>query len=62
MAKESGDYRQILKQICQIVKGPVSGEVVATGGDSALGGDDFDRLLAWVERRTASWSDLESIG
>ena len=30
LAKESGDYRQILKQICQIVKGPVSGEVVAT--------------------------------
>ena len=30
MAKEGGDYRQILKQICQIVQGPVSGEVVAT--------------------------------
>jgi transaldolase len=30
MAKESGDYRQILKQICQTVKGPVSAEVVAT--------------------------------
>jgi transaldolase len=30
LAKESGDHRQILKQICQIVKGPVSGEVVAT--------------------------------
>jgi len=30
LAKESADYRQILKQICQIVKGPVSGEVVAT--------------------------------
>jgi transaldolase len=30
LAKESGDYRQTLKQICQIVKGPVSGEVVAT--------------------------------
>jgi transaldolase len=30
MAKESGDYRQILKQICQVVKGPVSAEVVAT--------------------------------
>ena len=30
MAKEGGDYRQILKQICQIVKGPVSAEVVAT--------------------------------
>src|ERR1044071_8978532 len=30
LAKEKGDYRQILKQICQTVKGPVSGEVVAT--------------------------------
>ncbi len=29
LAKESGDYRQNLKQICQIVKGPVSAEVVA---------------------------------
>jgi transaldolase len=30
LAKESGDYRQNLKKICDIVKGPVSGEVVAT--------------------------------
>ena len=30
MAKEGGDYRQILKQICQTVRGPVSAEVVAT--------------------------------
>jgi transaldolase len=30
MAKESGDPRQLLKQICQTVKGPVSAEVVAT--------------------------------
>ena len=30
MAKESGDPRQILKQICALVKGPVSAEVVAT--------------------------------
>jgi transaldolase len=30
MAKEGGDYRQILKQICQTVQGPVSAEVVAT--------------------------------
>ena len=29
-AKQSGDYRQILKQICTTVKGPVSAEVVAT--------------------------------
>jgi transaldolase len=30
LARESGDYRQILKQICQVVQGPVSAEVVAT--------------------------------
>ena len=33
LAKEPGDYKQNLKQICQIVQGPVSAEVVAT--DSA---------------------------
>ncbi|HEV8363950.1 MAG TPA: fructose-6-phosphate aldolase [Gemmatimonadaceae bacterium] len=30
LSKESGDYHEILKRICQIVKGPVSGEVIAT--------------------------------
>jgi transaldolase len=30
LAKEPGDYRQNLKKICDIVRGPVSGEVVAT--------------------------------
>src|ERR671939_1014830 len=30
LAKESGDYRENLKKICDIVKGPVSGEVTAT--------------------------------
>jgi transaldolase len=30
MAKESGDPKSILKQICRIVQGPVSAEVVAT--------------------------------
>ena len=29
MAKESGDYRKQMKQICQIVRGPVSAEVIA---------------------------------
>jgi transaldolase len=33
LAKETGDYRQILKHICATVQGPVSAEVVAT--DSA---------------------------
>ena len=30
LAKESGDFRENLKKICEIVKGPVSGEVVST--------------------------------
>jgi transaldolase len=30
LAKEPGDARQTLKKICEIVKGPVSGEVTAT--------------------------------
>jgi transaldolase len=30
LAKESGDHRQILEQICRVVQGPVSAEVVAT--------------------------------
>src|SRR3984893_998041 len=30
LAKEPGDYRQNLKKICDIVKGPVSGEGVST--------------------------------
>jgi transaldolase len=30
LAKEPGDFRQNLKKICAIVKGPVSGEVTAT--------------------------------
>jgi transaldolase len=30
LAKESGEFRQNLKRICDIVKGPVSGEVTAT--------------------------------
>ncbi|MEO0129076.1 MAG: fructose-6-phosphate aldolase [candidate division WOR-3 bacterium] len=29
MAKEKGDYKKILKEICDIVKGPVSGEVLS---------------------------------
>ena len=30
LAKEGGDYRALLKRICQLVKGPTSAEVVAT--------------------------------
>ena len=36
LAKESGDFRQNLKRICEIVKGPVSGEVTATDTAASL--------------------------
>jgi transaldolase len=36
MAKESGDTRDILREICRIVQGPVSAEVVATDTDGML--------------------------
>lgn len=36
MAKESGDSRQIIKRICEIVKGPVSAEVLATDAAGML--------------------------
>ena len=36
MAKAGGDPRQILKEICRIVQGPVSGEVVATDYEGML--------------------------
>ena len=37
LAKEGGDPQQILKAICQLVKGPVSAEVVATDADGMIG-------------------------
>ena len=36
LAKEPGDYKQLLKKICQIVKGPTSAEVVATDADGMI--------------------------
>jgi transaldolase len=36
LAKEGGDYKAILKKICQIVKGPTSAEVVATDFDGMM--------------------------
>jgi len=41
LAKEPGDYRENLKKICEIVQGPVSGEVTATdfGGMMTQGRD-----------------------
>jgi transaldolase len=36
LAKEPGDYRELLKRICDIVQGPTSAEVVATDVDGML--------------------------
>ncbi len=36
LAKEQGDSRQLLKQICELVKGPVSAEVVATEAQAMI--------------------------
>jgi transaldolase len=36
MAKESGDYRKQMKQICEIVQGPVSAEVLAKDYDGMM--------------------------
>src|SRR3954470_12511115 len=45
LAKEPGDYKENLKKICDIVKGPVSGEVVATDFDGMMNqGHDIAKL------------------
>jgi transaldolase len=36
LAREGGDYRAILRKICQTVKGPTSAEVVATDADGMI--------------------------
>jgi transaldolase len=36
LAKEPGDYKQILKKICDIVQGPTSAEVVATDAEGMI--------------------------
>jgi transaldolase len=36
VAKEKGDYRSILKAICNIVKGPVSGEVISLNSEAMI--------------------------
>ena len=45
MAKESGDPRAIVKQICRLVQGPVSAEVVATDANGMITeGRDLARI------------------
>ncbi len=45
LAREGGDYRSLLKQICTIVKGPTSAEVVATeAGSMVIEGRELSKI------------------
>ena len=49
LAKESGDYREILKKICQIVKGPTSAEVVEIEAQAMVRqGRDLAKIDDWI--------------
>ncbi|HET7698156.1 MAG TPA: fructose-6-phosphate aldolase [Vicinamibacterales bacterium] len=49
LAKESGDYREILKRICQLVKGPTSAEVVETEAQAMFKqGRDLAKIDDWI--------------
>ena len=49
LAKESGDYREILKKICQLVKGPTSAEVVETEAQAMIRqGRDLAKIDDWI--------------
>ncbi len=50
MAKESLPFREILKEICKVVKGPVSAEVVATDAKGML--KEADELAAIADNIT----------
>ncbi len=45
--KDRGDFRTILKQICEIVKGPVSAEVVGSDADTMV---EEGRKLAKIDK------------
>ena len=49
LAKEPGDYRENLKKICQIVKGPTSAEVVETEAEAMIKqGRDLAKIDPWI--------------
>ena len=49
LAKESGDYRENLKKICQAVKGPTSAEVTETEAQAMIRqGRDLAQIDPWI--------------
>jgi transaldolase len=49
LSKEPGDYRENLKKICQIVKGPTSAEVTETDADAMIKqGRELAKIDSWI--------------
>jgi transaldolase len=49
LAKEGGDYRGILKKICQIVQGPTSAEVTETEAQAMIKqGRELSKIDPWI--------------
>ena len=49
LAKEKGDYKALLKKICQIVQGPTSAEVVETEAEAMIRqGRDLAKIDPWI--------------
>jgi transaldolase len=49
LAKEPGDYKENLKKICQIVKGPTSAEVVEIEAEAMIKqGRDLAKIDPWI--------------
>ena len=70
MAKETGDYRKTMKEICRIVQGPVSAEVLATdwegmmreGRDLATIDEHIVVKVPFTQRRRARVQDAVARG
>ncbi|HEY3886104.1 MAG TPA: fructose-6-phosphate aldolase [Vicinamibacterales bacterium] len=49
LSKEPGDYRENLKKICQLVKGPTSAEVVEIEAEAMIRqGRDLSKIDPWI--------------
>ena len=49
LAKEKGDYRENLKKICEIVKGPTSAEVIETEAQAMIRqGRELAKIDQWI--------------
>ncbi|MCC6270476.1 MAG: fructose-6-phosphate aldolase, partial [Microbacteriaceae bacterium] len=57
-AKETGDFRKLIGQICEVVQGPVSAEVVATEAAKMIAeGEDLARISPHVVVKLPTTAD-----